>query len=535
MSTTAITQPVRLRAFPLEGSAAWLHRGLAVALSLAGLALRLYLLGDKSLWLDEAFSLAISRRSALDVLRLTVFTDTHPPLYYLLMNVWLWFGASEAYARLFSALWSAASIPLMYLLAQALFDDRRAGLLAATILAFSPFHIWYAQETRMYAMLTFLLLASAYFFTQALKRGAPPGAAIQDPQQRPGEVCDGICPAGFARFFLPVAGPAAWLDWAGFVFATTLALYTDNGALWYAVAIGLFYLISIRRFKRSWLAWLLSQAAILALYMPWLPFFWIQTRRVIESFWLPAPTFQVVLETLRDFTSLNLPWLTLSIVYMTAVLVWAYILPNWLGWQRPLLTLWLMGPLVLSLLISTRQPIFLSRNLIAASLGYYLLIAGAIWQFQGSRMTLAFLLPLLAMNLVSIGHNAWNEPKENWRGAAVHVAQAVQAEPDGLVLFIPGFVELPFGYYFDRYDLEVDSHGYPQNETLLHPEAEPVQDIGAVIDDRPRVWLVLRREAGEAPHPEVEGWLADNGYELTDEWVREAVIVRSFTRGEGTP
>ena len=37
---------------------------------------------------------------------------------------------------------------------------------------FAPLYIWYSQEARMYAMLSFLLLMSAYFFVKALKTGA---------------------------------------------------------------------------------------------------------------------------------------------------------------------------------------------------------------------------------------------------------------------------------------------------------------------------------------------------------------------------
>ncbi len=170
------------------------HLLLLGGLVAAGFLLRLMLLADKSIWLDEAFSIAISQRNPIDVVRMVILTDTHPPLYYLILNLWLELGTGEGQVRLLSVLFSAASIAMIYKLAGALYEDPRAGVLAAAILAFSPFQIWYAQEARMYAMLTFLLLASAYFFIMALRRRST-------------------------------------LDWVAFVVATTLALYTDNGAL----------------------------------------------------------------------------------------------------------------------------------------------------------------------------------------------------------------------------------------------------------------------------------------------------------------
>lgn len=246
-----------------------------VAFLTAGLALRLYLLPAKSLWLDEAFSVVISQRSPLEVLRMVVLTDTHPPLYYLLLNLWIRWGTGEGWVRLLSALFGSAAMLMMYRVGHALYEDRRAGVLAVAILALSPFHIWYAQEARMYAMLTFFLLASADFLLRALSRGS-------------------------------------LANWLGYILSTTMALYTDNGAIWYVLAISIFVISSIRRLRRRILPWALSHAAVAVLYAPWLPSFWLQTRRVTETFWLQGPSYQTVQGTFLDFHSFNLPWLKIG-------------------------------------------------------------------------------------------------------------------------------------------------------------------------------------------------------------------------------
>jgi uncharacterized membrane protein len=215
-----------------------------------GAGLRLYLLADKSIWLDEAFSIRISQLSLLEMLRFIVQIDTHPPLYYLILKLWLVLGDGEAQVRLLSTIFSIAAIPLMYFIGTDIFEDERIGLIAATILALSPFHVWYAQETRMYAALTFFVLASAFFFFRALRYGS-------------------------------------WQDWVGYILTTTLALYTDNGAIWYIASITIFFLLSLRRYKECIIGWFFSSIAVALLYLPWLPFFWVQTRRVTEDFWLP--------------------------------------------------------------------------------------------------------------------------------------------------------------------------------------------------------------------------------------------------------
>jgi mannosyltransferase len=475
------------------------YKLMVVGLVLVALVMRLYLLGEKSVWLDEAFSIALARHDLGELLRLTMTSDTHPPLYYIVLHFWLVFGESETMVRLLSVLFSVAAVPLMFRVGRELYGDNRAGLLAAAILAFSPFQVWYAQETRMYAMLTFLVLASAAFFIRAL-RGK-----------------------GDAR-----------LNWTGFVLASAAALYTDNGAIWYLGAMALFFVASRRRFGHLTRPWLISQLAIGLLYVPWLPAFWQQTQQVTASFWLPAPTFRTVLDAFLDFNSLNLPSVALGTLFMTIIFIWAYVVPG-PSWQRRLATTWLLVPLIVSALLSLRQPIFLSRNLIAASLGYYLLVAGTIHKFDSGRVTAALLLPLLAMNLVSLDHNLRVAQKEPWREVAAHVAaHEPPAGTKSLLLFVPGYTELPFSYYFDASGREVATQGYPTDEGLLHAEPRDVTDLDALLAGRPHIWLIMRDVEAVDPEGEVKAWLDRNGYVRGPDYEGEELAAISYTRWDLT-
>ena len=470
---------------------------LLVILIIIGAGLRLYLLADKSIWLDEAFSITISQHGLLDMLRQIVRTDTHPPLYYLVLKLWLLLGDGEMQVRILSTFFSLASIPLMYYLAALIYDDKRVGLIAATILAFSPFQVWYAQETRMYAMLIFFVLASACFFFRALA-------------------------SGIRR------------DWIGYVIATVLALYTDNGAIWYVAALGIFFLMSIGRYMDRVTGWFVSSIAIFLLYLPWLPFFWMQTRQVTEDFWLPPPSFQTVLATFLDFNSRNFPIIELSLVYMAAIFVFAYILPR-KTWQLSLASMLLFIPLTVSLLFSLRQPVFLSRNLIAASLGFYLLIAGTIGQFRSNKAVLALLLPLILMNSISIGYNTWYETKEDWRSVASYMAHETRGKRGGLAVFLPGYAELPFNYYFKRYDVSIKTQGYPGDEILLHPQPKEVEDLTALLEGKPYVWLIVRDIESADPDWRVKAWLDTHGYVRQQDLVRESLTVLSYYRWDKAP
>ena len=114
-------------------------------------------------WMDEALSVGISSHSLTSipgVLR----HDGSPPLYYLLLHVWMSvFGSSESATHAMSLLFGLLTIPAGAWAAWSLFG-RRAGLIAAVLFALNPFITAYSQETRMYTLMALLgLLATAGF------------------------------------------------------------------------------------------------------------------------------------------------------------------------------------------------------------------------------------------------------------------------------------------------------------------------------------------------------------------------------------
>jgi Dolichyl-phosphate-mannose-protein mannosyltransferase len=164
-------------------------------LFLFGLAalLRGVLAGERGLWADELFSLAMATGHSLEhpaadadpsegdffeapqarpasaytrylehdappagarrVIRAVLLSDTSPPLYYLLLNLWTRVtGTSDAALRLFSVLWALAAVPFLWLLASRL-GSERAALFAVLLYSVAPASLYYAVEGRMYAML----------------------------------------------------------------------------------------------------------------------------------------------------------------------------------------------------------------------------------------------------------------------------------------------------------------------------------------------------------------------------------------------
>lgn len=122
-----------------------------IGILLAAAALRLPGLGERSLWLDEAYSVWQAGRGHITIW--VIERDpVHSGLYYSLLHPWLQLGQEEFWVRLPSVWASLLMVALVGLLGWRL-AGAAAGHWAALLLAVSPLDVWYAQEARMYALL----------------------------------------------------------------------------------------------------------------------------------------------------------------------------------------------------------------------------------------------------------------------------------------------------------------------------------------------------------------------------------------------
>src|SRR5450631_2003681 len=89
-------------------------------------------------WMDEALSVGISSH-ALTAITGVLHHAGSPPLYYMLLNVWMTaFGSGETATHLLSLLFVLLSIPVGMLAAWSLFG-RRSRLFAAVLFGLNPF------------------------------------------------------------------------------------------------------------------------------------------------------------------------------------------------------------------------------------------------------------------------------------------------------------------------------------------------------------------------------------------------------------
>lgn len=179
----------------------WIVAGLTVVAA----ALRFATLGVQSYHHDEIVTASrILRGSFWHAMDAVGFSESAPPVYYAV--AWLWTqvtGTGEAGLRSVSALAGVATVPVAFALGAQL-SGRRAGIVAAALVAVNPMLVWYSQEARGYALFALLTALSLLYFVRALDQG-----------RRRDFIAWGIASAlalgthYFAAF--PIAAEALWL------------------------------------------------------------------------------------------------------------------------------------------------------------------------------------------------------------------------------------------------------------------------------------------------------------------------------------
>ncbi len=167
-----------LRRFPLSRGRTRTVVGIAVGLVVAaGLLLRFWT--RSGLWLDEALTVNIARLPLHDIPD-ALKHDGAPPLYYYLLHFWIvLFGQSNDAVRALSGIFAVVTLPVAWLCGRRL-GGRAVAWTMLVLLASAPFAVYYATESRMYA-LVILLTGCGYL---ALARAVDQPASRQPRRRR---------------------------------------------------------------------------------------------------------------------------------------------------------------------------------------------------------------------------------------------------------------------------------------------------------------------------------------------------------------
>jgi uncharacterized membrane protein len=218
-------------------------------------------------WIDEGLSVGIAHHdfwSIPGVLK----KDGSPPLYYMMLHVWMGIvgGDGESRTHALSLLCATLTIPSGYWFGKRLFGER-SGWATAALCATLPFLTYYAQETRMYALVAVL----------------------------------GLCASGSFALAYGV-GNRRWIP----VFSVFMALtvLAHNWGLFLALGSGAAFLVlwwqtehaQRRAFFRDGL---LGFGLLVLLYLPWIPTVLFQAKHTGAP-WAEAPDFNGLLSGLQN-------------------------------------------------------------------------------------------------------------------------------------------------------------------------------------------------------------------------------------------
>ena len=319
----------------------WLSLVLAVAF-----ILRVVRLGAHSYWQDEVHNL-IKMEHLQSVMR-GEYVSNHPPLFAALGTVWRFLGLdmNEWTMRLLPLTIGVCGVAAFYVLGRALFGAR-TGLVAAFLLAISPFHIYHSQDLKVYILLPFTGIVMAY----ALYRATEGNKLGQ---------------------------------WLVYAVTAAVACYSEFFAGPLLVGLNLWFLAQIKGRWNRLPKWLLANALGALLFAPHLAVFTQKVGSIFgvgaQNWWIPRPTLWAVLFFVKavafGYSDLSPHFRVLTAVYciVAAAGIPVAFFQNWRA--ALLLLCWFVIPVtfVYSLSLFTSS-IFLIRALLPFAPPFYLFAA----------------------------------------------------------------------------------------------------------------------------------------------------------------
>ncbi|GMQ78861.1 MAG: hypothetical protein BMS9Abin02_1402 [Anaerolineae bacterium] len=499
-------------------------RHAVLLLVLLAFALRIYHLGFQSLWYDEIATVVSSVRLSLSEMMNLILEGNqhHMPLYFLFMRLWSGLGSGEFVLRYFSLIWAILSIPLIYAVGR-LIGGISVGILAAFLLAISPYHIWYSQEARMYAITPTLILAAHWFLFRAIRH-------------------------------------KRWKDWGGYLVCMLVAVYMHYFILFVFAAHYFFFAFHYRRIKPLFYRWIIAAGVAGLLFGIWVAVILLRGGYQSGPIWISFANWYEPFLTITAFsvgpTIDPGYWLyyVVPIIYLFAVGVcffyWARsregggeVNDSSEYWASRLLMFWLFVPILITYLISidwsipSQKSFYIDRYII-----YVLpaLLLAAAWGLitLAARIDRAWFLPAVVGIIVLITaaslKNLYTEPlysRSNWRPVLNQLAAEVEAED--AILGYPVDL-LPIFYYVGE---GTDFRELPDpSSRSRNPDGagggfeDVVNEISGTAD---RIWLITHffnnnphgfpqrrnerlEDAALNSGPKV--WL-DGHYKMLGEWI----------------
>jgi mannosyltransferase len=462
------------------------------------LAVRLYGLSDKPLWLDEIITHGRANRPIWDLIA-NAFSNKHFPTYFVLVRAFNSPIIDEWMLRLPSAILGAISVFLIVLIATEV-RSVRAGLVTGLLMALSPFEVQFSQEARPYTAVSCFVLLALWGLVCIAQ-----GSVISSDR------------------------PRRWLGgWAAYTIGTIGALNVHLVSVPWLLASNIAVAIIQRSGpKQSQLIrdWTVTQVIILLTWAPGLiaMFLWAHDDPLLDFHWFPRPTLQhilflisaVYLYRISDITAFELlptlvPGFGVAIAGLALLGAW-HLKKDRVS--ASVITLALISLPLCILLISMLHVIFLPRYFIWST-GPFFVLAG-IGAAALPRQLFPLIVAALAVGgIVNLAPYYRYETKPRWDLAAAYLASKVQ--PGDVVITSGAMAHYVLSKYGARYHLDRD---------IL----KIASDIGDATQNaqEERLWVVYGRTGqGIIPTEEshLQKWSALGAPILENRFGRQVVV-----------
>lgn len=434
------------------------YRYFLAFLLLAAAVLRFWHLGERGLWYDEGFSWGVANLPWGEFFHNLTTRAADMSLYYLLLKLWKNLGDSEFAMRALSAVFSVATVPVIGALGRELYS-RKVGVLATAFFSVHVFVIRYAQENRSYALVGLL-------------------AAL-----------------GWLQLVRAVREPSAknWLLFSLISIASVYAHFIAGLNIVAQVATLLF----LRRDQVPWRLVLRSAGVFVIGIVPALLYTFENQRVLVWIKPVTTASFLVFLDDIAGEPNKRIQVALFGVMF--AILVWILLSKIYRdgrsgeAWAYSIPVVGFAFPVLLLVLVSLRQPVFVPRYLLFSVVPLLLGVAQCCARLRPVPGVILSVILLLLL-LRPLPRFYAEQSTQDFRGAIGHIRLHEQPG-DALMVWEPmGRATVD---YYGRDDVNFPKRIFPVGERFQ------ALDVGALpnpyalpqtIDGYKHIWIVYTFE-----------------------------------------
>jgi mannosyltransferase len=372
---------------------------------------------------DEPFSVYYAQQNVPDLIR-ELSQGNNPPLYETILHYGIKIGGVSVWSvRWPSLLFSSITVAIIFMIGIRFFNFHTA-LLSSVLFIFSNYHLSFAHEARVYALLGMLTAWSVYLYLRILQSLSQP--ALQRPK-------------GSVGYYLPFVVLAL---------VNTFIIYAHYFGVFILGIQGVFLLGYPSIWKPHLKGFLLYLMALIVLYIPNLFVFIRRASAASDGTWLlPPEGVEKAYFMWCDFS--NEP--VVAVIFLV-VCLWAA--ARYLRSRKTIrvhmatafVIFWFWTLFWGMFLVSFWFPMFLDRYLMPAAIAFPLLIAIAI-RSLGQKSTIGpWLIGVMAVLMAA----TFKPNLSNDRETQACVEQIKQLKSAQTMVYIsPDWFDLNFLYYYD--------------------------------------------------------------------------------------